>query len=269
MTLACLALLLALTVRQAPAQELYRDLRGAALDERLFEPFGAEARERIRSEPEGLRITLAKEHKATNPVGLRLAFPIKGDFEITIGYELLHRDPPTGHGVGLELYAVTDTATAEAVRLARVARIAEGEVYMCSRMTTTPEGKRQSRHRYLDTTCTSGHLRLTRKGRDVSFSASEEDGVFHLLHFSELGAEDLRRVSVAAYPGLAVNAVDLRLRDIRIRTGSLPDVPQEETSAPARWRWKAWLAAAISLLAAALAFTVYGKLRNRTSPPAG
>ena len=69
----------------------------------------------------------------------------------------------TGYGVGFEVYIAADTPAQDALGFLRLTRVAEGDVYMCSRMTTT-DGKRQYRQQFIQTASKAGRLRLTRQG---------------------------------------------------------------------------------------------------------
>src|SRR5947209_4616164 len=107
--------LLTLFAGQSVAAELYHDFR----DGRPVEPlrrFGPEANSSIEPEKAGLRIKLPANRAQKDPVGVVLDHPLKGDFEITAGYEIVHLDRPTdGWGVGFELYVMTATPTQEAI----------------------------------------------------------------------------------------------------------------------------------------------------------
>src|SRR5262245_10004120 len=102
------ALLLALlsTVGQTEeyAQDFHHDFRGASLPDELGLQGGA-----MTPEKEGLRITLPRDRKRMGQVGVFTNFPVKGNFEITAAYEILHADQPSeGWGVGVTLYIYVD-----------------------------------------------------------------------------------------------------------------------------------------------------------------
>src|SRR5436309_2337978 len=106
MTFLGLTLLLA---QGAAADELYQDFRGKALNPAVFRTEGPSARSLIKTEPEGLRITLPGEG-INRPVGLVVVSPIKGDFEVTARYQFLNVEPPrSGFGTGFSIYVAVDT----------------------------------------------------------------------------------------------------------------------------------------------------------------
>src|SRR5687767_6302612 len=120
MTRVGLIILLVIRAAECQAGEIFQDFRGKDVDEQLFRLQGPQAASRITTEPQGLRITLPPDLKAATTVGFGTRTPTKGDFEITVGYEILQSERPTmGSGVGLEIYLKTDTPTEEAIAFYR------------------------------------------------------------------------------------------------------------------------------------------------------
>jgi len=228
------------------AADFHQDFRGKPFAARSFRVIGPEASTRIKSEDEGLRITLPAEQKSPEHVGLATTFLIKGDFEITVRYEILHADPPTtGNGVGLEFYVLTDTPTTEALGFYRLQRVKEGNVYMFTRATTTDQGQRRNTHKYKPSTTKAGQLRLTRAGTEVTYWAAEgAEDAFRKLHRVQLGAEDVHTVMLTAFPGKAQCAVDLRLIEFSVRAGEVAGNTEEPGVSPSRGRW-VWVVAGL------------------------
>src|SRR5262245_1076406 len=80
------------------AEDIYQDLRGQDFDKQRFRLHGPDAALYTKSEPQGLRVTLPA-HVKNDPVGLHTKFPVQGDFEITLGYEILQAErSPKGDG---------------------------------------------------------------------------------------------------------------------------------------------------------------------------
>jgi hypothetical protein len=212
------------------AEEIYQDFRGKDIDEALFRLQGADAAQRIKVEPQGLRITMPFNLKSTT-VGIATRAATRGDFEITVGYEIIQAERPKGgSGVGLEMYLNTNTPTQEGLVFYRAARPKEGEVYACDKKATV-DGERKTKRSIFPTDSKSGRLFLSRKGTEVTFSAAEGAGNPQELCRYEWGTWDLN-ISVRAWG--SHNVVDLRLTDIRIRDqiGSVP-VANAELAAPA------------------------------------
>src|SRR5262249_11987440 len=142
----------------------------------------------VKAEKEGWRITVPAEQERIRNVGLAMTTPVKGDFEITAGYEILQADRPRGRfAAGFEFYIMTETPTREAIGFSRWASGSEDEVYTCSRMTTEPNGRRRFTHHHLPAQGKSGRLRLKRSGRDVTFWADGGTGAFQNLWHYDLG----------------------------------------------------------------------------------
>ena len=200
------------------SDDFYYDFRGGKPLPPFFQQIGVDERTLIRPEEEGLRITLPQNRRRTDYAGVLLPYPLQGDFEITTGYEILHANrPEQGHGVGFSLYLTTATALRGGLGFERLSRSNEGEVFLSTRMTTTPDGNEQYHHNFHETTSKSGRLRLVRTGAEVSFFAADGAGEFRKVFVNHLGPEDLQTVRLAAYPGYAHNLVDLRIHDLRIR----------------------------------------------------
>jgi hypothetical protein len=239
--------------------ELYHDFRGRRALPPFLEPGGPFGEAQMGPEDAGWRITLPAERDSTDRVVLETKFPIKGDFEITAGYELLHVDRPrTGYGVGFEVFLETATPTREALGVYRVARVKEGDVYMVSR-NLDDNGTRRYLQQYIPTSATSGRLRVTRAGRLATLWAAEGPGDdFRQLCAYDLGPEDVDKVFLSAFTGSAHAAVDLRLVDLKVRSdGPLPVEAADAlpVAAPPRPGQRGWLAAAL-VVGVAVAFTL-------------
>ena len=230
MKLIGLTLLLAQT---AGADEIYEDFRGQQVNAAVFRHDSPDAFNLIKSEPEGLRITLPAQGIA-RPIGLVLVSRLKGDFEVTARYEFLHLDPPTGgFGAGFSVYVRTNSPAQEGVEFFHFVRPHGDEAYGLSALATTPDGRRggipEAVTEDIAANARSGRLRAARVGADIVLSAAREDSDdFKALYRINLGTADVTTLRLAATPGNAPNPVDLRLLDFRLRqkgivlpTGSL------------------------------------------------
>ncbi len=240
-------------------EEFYQDLRDSWRPAPPWRLVGPDADKMAKPEAAGLRITLSEKRRQTDAVGLQLDARIKGNVEITAGYEILHSGEAKGHGVGFELFVCTDTPTNECLGLLRAARVNEGEVYLSSRI-TTQNGKRQYYHGHTPTNSKSGKLRLTRVGKEATLSAADGDaGAFQELRRYDLGTEDLTMVRLSAYTGHAANSVDVLIKDLRIHTLNATEAksqesPRDAPDAPRPVARKGWMAAAgVIILLIALA----------------
>jgi hypothetical protein len=80
-----------------------------------FKLIGRDAGSRIKHEPEGLRISLPGEQRTPDPLGVAPKFPIQGDFEITVGYEIMHAVSPADSMRELRIKLVMNTLVSQAV----------------------------------------------------------------------------------------------------------------------------------------------------------
>jgi hypothetical protein len=243
---------------------LYQDFRGGRRPLAPLDFFGADAATLTKPEDGGLRVTLPAGRQGREVVGVLLAAHVTGDFEITAGYELVQVDrPKAGFGPGFEFYVMTATPTREAIGFSRVANAEEGDVYVCSRM-TTQDGRRRYTNKFYDAAGKSGRLRLTRAGGEVTFWAAEgASDDFRELHRYDLGPDNVAMVRLAANPGGPGEPVDLRIVDLKVRSETplpVPDQafdPHSPSATQAKgWR-RAWLGAA-ALVGALIAGSLLG-----------
>jgi WD40 repeat protein len=217
----------ALPPEQPTAPGFYVDFRNSRPVPASMKATGVDEYAVIKPEDEGLRITLPANRKRTDMVGVSMDCDVKGNFEITVGYDLLRANQPMkGHGVGLELYITTATQRPEGLGFYRMARVKEGDVYLSTRMTTSKDGAKQYKHEVSPTSSRSGQLRLTRDGENVAFWVAEGPmGAFRKLFVNHVGPEDLKSIRIAAFPGWEPNVVDLRIKDLRIRGLNAGEAP--------------------------------------------
>jgi hypothetical protein len=206
---------------------IYQDFRHGVPLASGFEKVGADGEARITSEAEGLHAVVSATRQRVEPVGVRLSLKVAGDFEITTSYQILHAEQPKeGHGVGFELCLTTETHDNEAITLSRLSRVNEGEVYVGTRITTNDDGTKNHLSHFAEATGNSGQLRIVRTGKKVTCFAAEADMQFRELFTHDFESENLNTIRLAAFPGWAPNAVDIRILDLRVRSLASPAVGQ-------------------------------------------
>jgi hypothetical protein len=230
------------------AGEFYQDFRGGQAPVPPLYLTGPDATTFTRPGAGGYRVTLPRDRKQMDRVGLEMPTRLRGDFEITAGYEILQVEQPVkGHGVAFALLVETDSSRDDVVELTRTTRVGEGEVYNCARISTDDAGQRTYNHQFPPASGERGRLRLTRSGREVTLSAAEGDaGEFTELARYDLGTEDVILVSVTGFTGYAPNQLDLRILDLRVR-GQGPSAAATSArpaAGPANVHSRGWLAAA-------------------------
>ncbi len=229
--------------------------------------FGPDAADVIRTDAEGLRITLPAGRADCRNVGIELPLGLRGDFAIDAGYEVLGigdniADPAAGVQMRL---AFADSA----VPLVALARFRnryppapvplfqpvghDGETFAAYRITVLPNGHEKPQGIDVRAREPRGRLKLARTGGQLQFLVSDGGSPDHLLKTEEVGADDIDSVQLFAFSGWAPVAVDVRFTDLQIRAAGLGQ------GGPGRLAYaKAWLVATLLLgLGLTLALTMY------------
>jgi len=234
---ALLILSCACVVQPLSAEEIGQDFRGNPFNPALFRLTGPNAAGSIQSDSRGLRITLTEEHGLRPAVGLALQTGIKGDFEITMEFELIQVDKPVGgNGAGVSIWIKMVSYSDEAATIWRAVGKGGEQVFLSHRASTGPDGKRV--HHGGDpiaTQATSGKLRLVRTGSMLSYRVAEGSSeAFQELFETEIGEDDLGMVRFAADNGGSATLVDMRIVEVKITSDDAgpPDVLPPR---PSRW----------------------------------
>jgi Protein of unknown function (DUF1583) len=198
---------------------------------------------------QGLRISLPLGFPGERPfTGGSFEIPIKGDFDITVRFEVLHEPGPENAREGstrLVLGAILNRGEGGRAALAwRIVR-QTGETVFSSYVTlSAPDGSAERHYSTCGTSAKCGRLRLLRKGSQLSFYAAEDRATeFTLLQEYPFAAADLRAVELVGVTGGAQEALDVRFSDLRILTGSSVVAPTSSNLV-----WKMWLALLIGLV---------------------
>ncbi len=269
-------LLLALAAQDGGSTDLHIDFRNKNPANIKLWRTNPDPMNLMKAEPEGLRITVPADPKLTGGIGFLGPAPIKGDVEVTLGYEILEAAPPkNGFGVGIEFYLKTDSPTKEAVGLYRHVRPNGNDVYSCTQMTSTEKGQRVpvrgSGHGDVDfpAHAKAGRLRITRVGPQAILSAAEQgDQDFRVLYRMDLGTGDVIQLSFGAHPGAAPNPVDLRLVDFSVRhldPTAAASAKATDSSRPAPAKMWPWLLATLLALGILLCGVWGWTRRTRTA----
>jgi hypothetical protein len=247
--LICLIALLVMNPdRRVSAAEIGQNFRGAAYDRALFRPTGPNAAGSITFDSQGLRITLTEEHGMRPAVGLALLTGLKGDFEITMEFELLQVNPPTGgNGAGVSIYVTMVSYSKEAATIGRSVGKGGTQSFFSHRASTEADGKRKhyggapSRAE-----STTGRLRLTRTGETLSYRVAEgSSNVFLEIFETEIGLEDIDMVRFAADNGGSPTLVDVRIKEVSIHS---EEAGAPELLPPRPSRWPVWAGISLAVL---------------------
>jgi serine/threonine protein kinase/DNA-directed RNA polymerase subunit RPC12/RpoP len=254
-------------------QERVWPLKGESENAQLLQFVGPDAEQCVHFEPDGLRITLPTGHPGKRTgTGIETNFPIQGDFEITMSFEIFKEPGPENTGLGTGVFLAVDLNTPTSNR----ASLTRGVVRDGKRFTTWVErskessGKPQMELNSFPTLAKSGRLRLVRVGSLLSHYVAEESSPdFTLLQQNLFGAEDVINVRLGGQTGGSQSSLDARITDLRICTGSLPG--NSGTLSTAR---NSWLLAAESLglgtmiaLLSGLGVWLYSRQHRRAAAP--
>ncbi len=240
------------TLRAAePPVETYLDFRNGNIPPEIGFPNDSE--DYVHPEAEGLRVTLHKDDPVHPRVTTETEASLRGDFEITLTYEILAAEPPpdsdSSFGVGIML-AVNGNA-----RLGWFARPGK-RVVLWDRPGSTG-------HRVLEDDTApvhepAGRLRLSRTGKTLRFLWSSERAgdKFDVVHQC-LYPQEVKVVRLVAETNKLPRNLDARFVDLRIRGGPVA------IHRVVRRIWF-WLALAVLIVLVLTAW--YLRRHRRTSP---
>jgi hypothetical protein len=258
---ACVALVTPL-FGQAPggdtkyARDDHFDFRGKPMPDNLtLIPFGSESF--VKSEPEGLRITLPKDRKDLGLVAVGTRFGLQGDFEITATLEILQAEQPKeGFGVGTSLYINKVEPVAEGATLGRLVRPKGSQVIFWDQGLGRKKEELQFDVDFRPFAANQFRLRLQRTAAQLSYLLAKglEGDNFDELPAKEFGGTDIKQVLVRVSTGQQPAHVDVRLVDLRIRSGAPPATPIPARSVEVGSR--GWLVAALFVFVVILALGV-------------
>jgi hypothetical protein len=201
--------------------------------------FGPEAESVVKTDEHGLRFTMPANRTDCNNLGVERPLPIRGDFSIDLGYEILSIGAPIpvpGAGVQLRLlyanpspmWALTRLRSPFGPQRAPLFGVVghDGEIFGAFRIITLPNFKEDgfSGGTRLRAEAPRGRLRMTRTGPQLNYLVSDDGSPYHLLRSEEIGTEDVELVRFFAFSGWGPVAVDVRFTDLVIEADRIADV---------------------------------------------
>jgi serine/threonine protein kinase len=220
-------------------RELHWPLRGIPEDHESWELIGPDAKQCVKFEAEGLRLTLpAGVPNERQGTGVRIPMPAQGDFELTIHYQILTEPEQANAGARptkLTFQAQLDRRPWTVAGLARRITSDKGPQFTTWTIRDNPgnNGARQTRARQHPAQARGGRLRIVRTGSEASFYAAEEpDGDFTLLPPPRpLGEEDLKCIELVGSTGGPKATLDVRFTDLHLQTSTSLAPPPAEGNA--------------------------------------
>jgi hypothetical protein len=235
-------------------QEYYYSFKGNPEKGPGLDLFGPDAEESVKFEPAGLRITLPPGYEGLRPnTGVITRFAVKGDFEITVGFEILQEPDPADspRQTRFTLFVPLDAPGADRATLSRrVTTLGATEFLTWLTLSNEATGKKEPKGDEFPTETKAGRLRLVRNGSVLSYHVAEgADGAFTLLQKYPFAANDLKDVRIVGSTGGRKAALDVRVIDLRIRADALPNVPAATVQRAGKMLW------VVSVLALGLVIT--------------
>jgi DNA-directed RNA polymerase subunit RPC12/RpoP len=226
----------------------------------------------VRFEPDGLRVSLPAGRPGNQRgTGVSCWQAVKGDFEITFNFEILHEPAPKDAGsphtrVSMEILLERPKPWRNAAAITRKVT-AGGTGFACWSVLIDDEdeAKEAIRNGGIATAAKTGRLRLKRAGALLSYYVAEGfDGEFTLLRQFPFGKEPLKEIRLVASTGGPKAAIDVRITDLLVRAESLPDLADiqpvaADPTSDGLWLWTGILLAA----AVALSLGIWRYVRRR------
>jgi serine/threonine-protein kinase len=253
-------------------QEYQLPLRGEPQNRQGLELLGPDAEKCVKFEPAGLRITLPAGYEGGGEkTGLSCALPVRGDFDITVGYEIF-QEPQSEVGgkkaAALNLLVVLDRPRWGTTALARRMGGQEQSQFMgWTSLWEDDVRKIVTKACTAPATAKSGRLRVQRTGFTVRFAAAEgAGGDFAPVGELPVTGEDLKEVRLVALTSSTRGPLDVRFSDLHVRVS-----PRTAAAPPptARKGWWAGAAVLVVVLASAGWLGLHMRQRRRARPGLG
>jgi hypothetical protein len=163
--------------------------------------------------------------------GLFTGIVVKGDFEISVRFEIQHFPGPDEPGIQTRfaLSLPLDKKKKDKATLSRLfVRGAGSGHYTWLSAWDETAGKSKTRAQLFPAGKEkSGRLRLARSGGALAYSVAEGDGDFMVLQKYPIGPDDLQDVGLVGGTGDPRVALDVRFTDLRIRAQALANLPAD------------------------------------------
>lgn len=250
------------------AKDFHPKLKADSQEVAGLESYGPDKKECVKFEPDGLRITLPIGYpRQRSLTGVITDFGLKGDFEITVNFEILQQ-PNAGLGgnpTDLKLVVVPLEAPQPEVwykstqNRASLMREAAGRGnlggFHASIAKWDPDVPRDKwnnedfskveTHTFkrIPARSATGAMRMVRNGGKIYFLHKEGDQEFALFHQDDYTDKDIKNVRVVSTTGGPAALIDVRVTDLHIRADgflSKNESPAAAEVAPAAVTGRSW-----------------------------
>jgi hypothetical protein len=250
----------ALTLGQ-PGERLEFRLGNGLENLPLITLHGRDAQNGARGDGRGLRIRLPVNKEPASLVYVEARFRVRGDFEITAGYELVAiGKPPPSEGAGVSLSVRFDSARGPRGSLDRLNTPA-GDVFRTDWTTAAADGK--SKHDWATTPAKAawGRLRLVRTGEKMQYAAADGGRQYRELRAENVGKDDVEQLRFTCTNSWSVVPVDIRLLDLTVQASAVVNESSmlQRQTAPVPW----WVFVSLGLLVVFLLWGVRSVLSRK------
>jgi serine/threonine protein kinase len=262
--------------QQKVLQELTMTFQGPE-NAQGFDFMGPGAEKCVHFKPEGLRITLpAGSGGDRPPAGVTSARVLKGDFELTMRYEILAEpaevDGNAGSRLSLSVHLNTPKPAPTAATINRSFGEKKRKVFVAWMSQWNEETqKAQFKSRNISTEAMQGELRMVRKGSVLSYYVTEKPGEsFVLVQQYLFGTEDVKEIRIVGSTGDRKAALDVRITNLQIRAETIPGVstPANPTATDSGALWiSSVIALGLVLTGLGTWWAVGGNARTEMPPP--
>jgi serine/threonine protein kinase len=261
-----------------PVREYSRSFKGNTERTPELTLHGPDAEQYVHFEPEGLRITLPVGHEGPRPGnGLTIGLSVRGDFDITVSYEILQEPEQADAGTDttrFSLDAGLDRSRDSVATISRRMTSKHGADFLTWLSLWRPETNQlERRGQEFPALASEGKLRLARTGSVISYYAADGRGEeFKLLRQSPFSVRDLEDVKIVALTGGSRASLDVRITDVQIHADALLSLVSAPAPLVEKQTSKGWLAAgglAGLLLTLALLIPLGAWVRARRSSGPG
>jgi DNA-directed RNA polymerase subunit RPC12/RpoP len=265
------------------AQEYFHSFKGDQEIGPEFHWHGLDPHSVAVFEPPGLRITLPRGFLGKRMgTGIGIDTLVKGDFEITMRYEMIQEPEPDGAGEGNCLFLWVDLNKPEMNRGFISRGVGPEKQFLTWYHLSQGENEKPiDVLRTFPAKGAVGRLRLVRTGSVLFHYVAEGNRAeFTLLEQHPFGAEDLQSIRWGGQTNGPNAALEGRFFDVRIRADSLPDLSTNPGAEPVptavpfvpKGAHAGWLAAGVGvglafLLASALGLGLILRWRHRGLAP--
>jgi DNA-directed RNA polymerase subunit RPC12/RpoP len=231
-------------VRNSPAQstagaDMHVPLKSRPENLPRLKLVGSDAERRVRFESAGMHLTLpAGLKRSEGHVYLSTGMALKGDFTVTVNYEILKLPEPKDAGPESGVTLLLWRGKADSCMTGMTRRVVEKGVPQFSAWCTwfaRPGEATDHKEILAPTQAKSGRLRLQRRGGELSYYASESsDAELKLLNQLFIGEADLDDLRLLGFVGGPSASLDARFWDLRIRSRNIPGDPTAPAAAEAK-----------------------------------